>query len=256
MFYTPLDGAERPGAMVAFTGSESAHLARSLRARPGDLVTAGDGRGLVCEVRLEAVDRSSVAGRVVRAERVPHEAPRITLFQALGKASKMDEAVASAVEAGVSAFVPFASERSPAGSLEKAAGRHERWRRIAVEASKVARRPWLMEMGGTLPRPPIGSELEAAGRAVLLWEGEGSSTVAEALPEGRPERLCFLVGPEGGFSEREARELENAGAVTASLGRLILRTQTAGIYAAMIARFRYGILSPGGAGGRGGARDD
>ncbi len=244
MFYTRIDGADRPGARVTFTGEEASHLARSLRARPGERVLAGDGRGTLCEVLLEAVDRHQVAGVVTSVEHVPRESPGITVFQAVGRSAKMDEALAGASEAGVALFVPFVSERSPAGSLGRAEERLERWRRIAAEASMVARRPWLMEVAGALSRTPGPGELAGRGRSILLWEGENSISLSEALPEEPPEELRLLVGPEGGFSEREAVELASAGVVPASMGGLILRTQTAGAYAAMIARFRYGRLSP------------
>lgn len=247
MFYTELDGVEGTGATVTFSGAEASHLARSLRAKPGEHVTASDGRGLVCEVRLESVEMDSASGRVVALRRSPRESPRITVFQAMGRTTRMDEALAAGAEAGAAVMVPFVSDRSPAGSREKAEARLGRWRRIAAEASKVARRPWMMEVSAPLPGIPSRADLRSAGLCVLLWESEEARVFADTLPERAPEGIGFLVGPEGGFSEREARSLEADGAVPASMGDLILRTQTAGAHASMLARFRYRLLVPGGA---------
>jgi len=82
---------------------------------------------------------------------------------------------------------------------------------------------------------------------IVLWEGERLKDLASALPSEAPDRSGILVGPEGGFSEVEARLLEELGCMKESMGDLIFRTETAGSYTVMLVRYHYGILRPSGA---------
>ena len=82
---------------------------------------------------------------------------------------------------------------------------------------------------------------------IVLWEGERLLGLEDVLPSEAPDRIGILVGPEGGFSEVEARLLEEPGCMKASMGDLIFRTETAGSYAVMLVRYNYGVLRPSGA---------
>ncbi len=256
-FYALPSWIDTTAGTVTLKGAEAKHLALSLRAREGQDVMIGDGAGTVYEVELTSVSPELVVGVIRSSNRPPHERPRLVLFQALARAVKMDEVVARAAETGVWAVVPFVSPRSPVGSAEKAGERLERWRKIAFEASKVAKRAWSLVVGeprhwplvsgDPLSRRVIEGLLGEQDLNLLLWEEEATMSLDAALPEDSPKSIGVIVGPEGGFAADEAGVLSAAGAVPASIGPLILRTESAGSYAAMLIRNRYGLLVPGGA---------
>lgn len=229
-------------------GEEASHLCRSLRAKAGDVVSVYDGRGKVCTVRLSGLDPEVVDGELIASSEKARETPRITLFQAVAQPARMDDAVQRvqrAAEAGVLRVVPFISPRSPEGAAEKAIRRLQRWRKLGLEASKVARRAFPLEIGDPL-QWPIDASLREQGLNLLLWEGESARGLRETLPAATPESVGVIVEPEGGVDEKDARAIESAGAVPVSIGALILRTKSAGAYAAMLVRYRYGLLEPGG----------
>ncbi len=245
LFYAAPHELDPDGGIVRLRGGEAAHIARSLRCRPGGEILVSDGAGRVYRVRLQSVEPREVRGSVAGEERFAEERPRVVLLQALGRPAKMDEAVALAAEAGISRLVPFAAPRSPEGSLEKSASRLDRWVKIAVEASKVARRPRPLAVERPVPWPPGGPVLAGQDLNVLLWEDERESALEDVLPAEAPVSLGIIIGPEGGFDSSEAALLKSEGAVAAGFGDLILRTQTAGPLAAAVVRYHYGLMRPG-----------
>lgn len=229
---------------VVFAGENARHLARSVRAKVGDNVLVGDGLGTLSRARLTAVTKGEVLALVEGSARIEREVPAVTLFQGVSKPSSMDEAVYRAAETGIELLVPFITERS-ADVAARAAERGERWVRIAREASRVARRAWKMRVGALLPGPPREGELRGYGVAVVLWEDEREAALSQVLPTLPPPTVAIIAGPEGGLSMGDVEPMVAAGAVTASIGDLVLRAETAGPCAAMLVRYRYGLLVPG-----------
>jgi 16S rRNA (uracil1498-N3)-methyltransferase len=243
-FYINTDELDADSATAKMTGPEARHLTRSLRARQGDEVFLADGRGTVYETRIRTIAPDSTVFEVRSSAFFQPEKPQVVIFQAMSKNQSMDEAVARASESGAARFVPFTSRRSPVEALKKSQGRLARWRTVARESSKVARRPYLLEVRDPL-KALDASIMETVGQCVLLWEGEEKRSLADALPDSPPRSLGIVVGPEGGFEASEADVIRSLGARTASLGSLNLRAESAGSYATMLARFRYGLLVPG-----------
>jgi len=250
IYYLDSPGTVIRGGAVLFAGEDARHIARAARAREGDALLAGDGRGAIYPAVLTSVSRDAVEASLGEPVLVEAEIPFVTLFQAVSKHSTMDEAVLRAAEAGVGRVVPFMSERSgPAAA--GASGRLDRWARISREASMVARRAWRMEVGPLLDGVPGERQLGPCGFSVVLWEEEKESSYSDVLPDATPAGAALVAGPEGGFSEQEVRFMVAAGARAAGLGDMILRAATAGSYAAMLLRFHYGLLVPGGGARRG-----
>jgi 16S rRNA (uracil1498-N3)-methyltransferase len=126
----------------------------------------------------------------------------------------------------------------------KLEGRVERWRRIAREASKVARRVRPLVVGEPMEWPPGMHELSRQELNIVLWEEECLQDLADVMPVETPYTIGIIVGPEGGFSSVEVEMLEELGCVKESMGDLILRAETAGSYAATLVRYHYGLLKP------------
>ena len=218
------------------------YLRNVLRLGRGDGILLFDGTGWEYRGVIERLEGREGTARIVARERVPLVIPvRITLAQALPKGDKMEFIVQKATELGVARIVPFRSARTiPRRTEDRAARRLERWRRIAAEAAEQCGRTDVPEIAEPLP---FREALEQAGPEavkVLFWESETERSVREILKgdAARSAREFFLVvGPEGGVTGEEAEQARQAGFLTASLGRLVLRVETAAL--AILAIFQY-----------------
>lgn len=222
--------------ILTLTGNDANHVARVLRARPGEALTVSDGCGTDAECRVLTVSSAEVTVEVTRRYlNTTEPKTKLHLYQCFPKGDKFETIVQKAVELGVASITPVLSERCvsrPDGKSQKT--RVERAQKIAAEAAGQSGR-------GVIPQVRPFVSLKEAVRAcekpaVLFYEGGGINV--RALPE--TDTLSVFIGPEGGFSPEEVSLLKETGAYTATLGARILRTETAGLAAAAILLYRYG----------------
>ena len=214
--------------LVAFLPEQARQMARVLRLRVADAVLVFDGSGRELRVVLTEVSPTRASARVV--EELPPMAGsplRITLGQLVPRGPAMDWILAKATELGVARIVPCEGERS----VRRPGGGSDRWRRIIQEAAEQSGR---RELPVLAPVLTLEGFLRALGVGPLLvCAAEGDSA---PLPEvcrrlrGASE-LTLLVGGEGGFTDTELAQLRTGGAVLASLGPRLLRTDTAAVAA-------------------------
>ena len=208
------------GGRVTITGGDARHLARSLRARAGEDIEVIDPAGRLLTVRLESVTTDMVEGVVV-AER-PHQPEpkaRITIAIANLPAPALELVLSRCTEAGAYAFHVFQAERSVARGAKL-----ERWATICREASMLAGRLRIPEVDAL---ESLDAVLKASDHAVMLVRDASQSLARLTLPS----HLTLLVGPEGGWSDRElAAVAERAG-----LGPRNLRADTAALVGLSIA---------------------
>ena len=227
-----------PGRLV-LSEEDSRHALRSLRLRSGDQVSLADGKGGVAEGRLidEADGRAAVEVGQVRS--VVRRGPVVSIALSPPKGDRLTWAVQKLAELGVDETILIRTEHSVRAWEEDRAGRAvARLEAVAREAAMQSRRPVLMEV-----RPPVPLEeaLNTGGvPLVALWEG-ASEPLSACLPE-EAGGIRVVVGPEGGFSEREVATMRRGGAALAALGPGILRTETAAIVGAALVLARYGRL--------------
>ncbi len=213
-----------PGAQFALAPESAQHVSKALRLKVGDALTVFDGRGGEFEAVIQRIDRERVDVKVGAARDVEREsALSIGLAQGLPEADKMDWIVQKAVELGVAWIQPLECERSVVRlSGERAARREAHWRRVAVAACEQSGRNRIPEV-----RPTLGFRNWIATPGEMprwMLHPEGAPLASHAPPASAFE---LLVGPEGGFSERE-RELALArGCEALGLGPRVLRTETA-----------------------------
>jgi 16S rRNA (uracil1498-N3)-methyltransferase len=216
-------------------GEDARHLARVLRAEPGQPYEISDGTGVYLAV-IASVERERVTFRVVEALDPPPAPVRLTLFAALIKFDRFEWLVEKATELGVAAIVPVNAARSEKGLLEAARKRAERWRRIAHESSEQARRLGPPEIGE--PQPLAAAIGPPAGLRYFLDEKAGMPPLAAVIPPHGERRgsdsVALLTGPEGGWTDAERAAAIAAGWAPVSLGPLVLRAETAAIAAAAI----------------------
>ena len=230
---------------VRITGDDAHHLRDVLRARIGEkiLVACEDEWEYTCEV--ETILPEEVRATIVDAQRPAKELPsRITLFQCLPKGDKMETVIQKAVELGAYAIVPVASARCVVKlDAKKAEAKVRRWNAIAESAAKQAKRLIIPEVWDVMPFTEALSFAQGLSRAddasgetespalILPYENaEGMAHTREQLESIQPGRpVGILIGPEGGFSEEEVTLAEEAGFAPVTLGKRILRTETAGM---------------------------
>jgi 16S rRNA (uracil1498-N3)-methyltransferase len=227
------------GDAASLKGDAAHHLARVLRAEPGQLYELSDGKA-VWLGRVERVGREEVEFALV--EQLPAAAPglHVTLLLAIVKFDRFEWALEKAAELGAGEIVPLAATRSEKGLIAAAAKRARRWEKILLESSQQSRRL----------APPV---LHAAMKTVAAFENVGSrkdvaivfSERGDAPPlklvlEGnRSAAAALAIGPEGGWTDEEIEAARDSGFLEASLGKNILRTETA--VAAALAIFNYAL---------------
>ena len=225
------------GSVLVLCGSEAHHAARVLRVQPGERVTVLDGAGgeFLCEV--SDTRKREVLLHVM--EKKVHAPPpcQLTLLQAIPKGNILESIIEKATELGVHRIVPLLTERvttrlNDASTAEKSA----KWQRVAIEAIKQCGAAWLPKV-----EPPVTlQEFLARNEALdlqLVGALQGDARHPRAILREferergvRPLRVGIWIGPEGDFTLAELQAIQNAGAKPITLGRLVLRVETAAIY--------------------------
>jgi 16S rRNA (uracil1498-N3)-methyltransferase len=234
-------GARLAGERVTLTGAEHRHLARVLRARPGDEVTVFDGDGGEVEARVVRVDRSEVELALGARRVVGGAAVALTLLCAVPRGPRMDFLVQKTAELGVARIVPLVMARSVARP-DGEAGRRGRWEKIAREAARQSGRADVPIVDAPLPLGAALAAPELPPRRLALSEGERARSLRSELGGTTPAPTALLVGPEGGFAAAELPAVEAAGFSPVGLGRRILRVETAAIVAVALCADAYGML--------------
>jgi len=233
---------------VRITGSDARHLSAVLRARPGERIIAADGLGRAAVAVITRVSPDEVvAGLEQPIAESGEPAVRVTVAQGLPKGDKMETVIRKGTEVGAVRFIPFVSRRTVVQLDErKEEKRLERWTRIAKEAAEQAHRGIVPEVA---PVTGWRQLLDSAGRyaaAFICYEKEEALQFRRhlaALKSRAPAPdILLIVGPEGGFAEEEALEAEAAGCLPVSLGRRVLRTETAALVALSCILYEFGEI--------------
>ncbi len=215
------------------TGAEAEHLVRVLRVEPGQVYELSDNRDLYL-AEIESARKSAVSFHVL--EKLPAPGPRvqIVLLPALFKFDRFEWLVEKAVELGVAAIEPWEAARTERGLAQASAKRTGRWQKIGNEASQQSRRAHLPRIEPVV-RLAKALETEANVR-LLLDEDSSAAPILSVLPaERRPtDRIAILAGPEGGWTSQERGQGIAAGWIPCSLGKTILRAETASVAALAI----------------------
>lgn len=219
---------EVSGNQAALTGQNAEHLARVLRAKVGQEFDVAVGEG-VRQGRITKVSETRVEFEL--GEEVVQDAePDVTLLLAIYKFDRMEWALEKAVELGATRIVPVIAQRTSPHLASAAVKRAERWRRIVREAAQQARRASEPEVAEPMSlKDAVGSP---TGTRIVLAEGEQGRTLKDVLAGNQDHGpVALAVGPEGGWTQDELRRFADAGWTAASLGKNILRAETATIAA-------------------------
>jgi 16S rRNA (uracil1498-N3)-methyltransferase len=233
-----------PGERL-INGKTAHHLSRVLRLRAGDPVVLFDGSGREFPAEILEVGRRTVRLQVAAGTQVDRESP-LGLSLALGvcQPSTMDLVIQKVTELGVSEVVPVLSERAQRWpGRDRAASRHRRWERISQEAARQSGRSRVPQILPAAGFAEVVRRADDSALRIVFWEEEGSGLLKQALAtKARGGRVRVLIGPEGGFSPGEVEEATRAGFQSVSLGRRILRAETAAIAVISVLQYELGDL--------------
>lgn len=224
------------------TGDDAKHIARVLRMKVGDPLTVCDTKGYDYECMIEALDDHQVQLKVL--DMLPSQSEptvKVHLYQAMPKADKLELIVQKAVELGVDAITPVMTRRCVSKPDQKSmAKKLERYNRIALEAAKQSGRGKVPQVLPMLELPAALAQMQQADCAILFYEN--ATAPARQVIQQAGKEIAVLIGAEGGFDEEEVLQAQQAGCQVLSLGKRILRCETAPLAALSIIMFETGNM--------------
>jgi len=231
---------------IFITGSDAAHIKKVLRMKSGDRIGLFDGRGFEYDARIENLLAGSVELSITKRFLSASESPvQIIVAQALLKDKKMDILARQLTEIGVARLIAFTSVRSvPRPDKKRLSARRKRWEKIVIEALKQCRRGHVTEIGETITFNNVIKIDDECDLKIVFWENESKpvSNAVQQVHDRRYGKILAVLGPEGGFSEKEIEDARACGFVTASLGPRILRAETAAVAACTILQYLFGDM--------------
>ena len=222
------------GKTIRITGSDVNHMKNVLRMKPGEEISVSngmDGKEYRCGIESIGGDEVVCTLRFIKEEGL--ELPsRIYLFQCLPKADKMELVIQKAVELGAYAVIPVAAKRCVVKlDAKKEESRRKRWTAVSESAAKQSGRGIIPEISGVQSFREAVEEAGELDVCLIPYEKAEDMARTREILSGIPAgaSIGVFIGPEGGFEEEEVREAMEAGARPITLGRRILRTETAGM---------------------------
>lgn len=221
---------EISGNEVILDAQQSRHIAKSLRMRVGDMLMLCDGEGNDYGSIIEEITKESVRLKICYKQASEQEPDcRVTIYQGVPKGSKFEDIIQKCVELGVTRIVPTLTKRCVSRPDEKSgAKKNVRYNKIALEAAQQSGRgivPEIAEMK-TLVQAVADDDSEIK---IVFYEGGGAPL--RDIINSDVKSVSVYIGPEGGFESDEVELIEKSGGVRATLGKRILRTQTAPVAA-------------------------
>lgn len=237
-FIEPADIKENIATLRA---PEARHLSSVLRLKPENEIRLFDGTGKVYQARITAISKTEVTAEIITQEEYIPPTPHLHLGQALLKGKKMDFIVQKATELGVASIAPFISEHCEVKRISKT---HEsRWQRVSLEACKQCNRPIPLACSAVYDFKSFIAASSHHESKLIFWEKEATTSVKDLrLDRLQINSIMIAIGPEGGFSDNEISLAKEAGFQSVSLGKRIMRAETATLSTMAILQFLLGNL--------------
>jgi 16S rRNA (uracil1498-N3)-methyltransferase len=223
---------------IHIEGGTFHYLRKVLRMKTGDVFSGFDGTGTEYTIQIGAAEDVSFEGELLESKkRFDIETPfNLHLFQSIPKSGKMDSIIRDVSQLGVKKIVPVISKRVIGNfPAERISRKTERWRKIASESSRISGRELVTEISEVMRfEDAVKTPSDVS---IIFWEGSTTflKQIIQKLPAIKTNALVkIFVGPEGGYTEEEVSLAERCGAMTASIGKRILKVETASVIAAAL----------------------
>lgn len=226
-----VDKSAVKNSTIEITNNEDIkHISKVLRLRLGDQIEISDSNEFEYQTEITSMDTNIVEVKILDKQRFAREPKlRVSLFQSVPKHTKMEEIIQKTVELGIYEVIPVFSERTVVSENEKFIKKIERWRKISSEAVKQCKRGIIPYVRKSLTFKKMLDALNGYDLVLIPYEDEEELTIKDVLRESaNPERVALIIGPEGGFAQSEVKEVSERGGMAVTLGKTILRTETAG----------------------------
>ncbi len=209
---------------LKITGEEAAHMKNSLRMKAGEEFIAIDGSGMDYYCAVSNIDKD-VTAEIIKKETGSAEPDvKVTLYQAYPKSAKMNDIVDKAVELGVHEIIPFLSKRC----VKRPQGQGQKLAKVSLSAAKQSGRSIIPNVSDVQSFHDALNLMKRHKLLIACYEEEQIKDLSQAL-RTEAKDIGIVIGSEGGFEKAEIDSMREAGAVVVTLGRRILRTETAGI---------------------------
>lgn len=210
------------------------HISKVLRLKEGDKLEISDSFKWEYEAQIEFIEQDIIELSVLGKQEFEREPEvRVTLFQGIPKQAKMETIVQKCVELGVDRIIPVFMDRTVVTDKGNFNKKIDRWQKVSAEAVKQCRRGLIPEVSEPVKTAEMLEMMKSFDMILFPYESETGRTIKDSLRglESKPASIAMVIGPEGGFSDKEADALKEIGADCVSLGKTILRTETAGMAA-------------------------
>lgn len=216
------------------TGSDARQIQKVLRAKVGDKLIVCDGKSKSYEAEISDIKKESVSLNIIKELNEDTEPKvKITLAQCLPKGSKIDFIIQKSIELGVFDIIPVISERSVPDISGKEEKKQERWQKIAKEAAEQSGRQIIPQIHSPISFDDLLKSENKYDLKIIPWELEEEKSLKSVIGNrevySQVSNILVIVGPEGGFSQEEINKARESGLTPITLGKRILRTETAPI---------------------------
>ena len=234
------------GCLCELREEDQTYVKSVLRFKTNDHLVVFDGQGHEYQALIREIKGNRTTVEILKKNRIQEKPFSITLAQALPKAGKMDFIIQKATELGVDRVAPFQSARSVARMPDDRKQQKEsRWQKIALEAARQCGRADVPVISPCVDFREMINNADPTISRIIFWEEEthaGIRDVIRQVSAGLTGQLLVVVGPEGGFLKEEVQFAREAGFISVSLGRQILRVETAVLAILVIIQYEKGIL--------------
>lgn len=226
--------------IVIDSPQEIKHITKVLRLSEGDHLDISDGVQWEYRVKIDSIEQTQIRAVILDKQSFAREPDiQVTLFQGIPKQSKMEMIVQKCVELGVHDIVPVFTARTVVTDNGKLPRKVERWQKVSAEAVKQCKRGIIPVVASPISFADLMGRIKGYDLILFPYENEEEKTIKDCLRNlnRSVKRVGIIIGPEGGFADEEAEELKAAGAVCVTLGKTILRTETAGLAALAVTMY-------------------
>ncbi len=220
---------------IEITGDDAKHISTVLRAKVDEEIIICDGYGTDYLCRLIGINKKQVLAEIIKKYENKNEPSlKITLYQGLPKGDKMELVIQKCIEIGVDRIIPVITDNTVVKIGEKAEKKNFRWNKIAEAAAKQCGRGKIPHVDKILSFKEAVEASKTLDGAIIPYENEKQRNIKEFVKSFRGKSIGIFIGPEGGFSENEIKLCEENNISSVSLGKRILRTETAGLVTSVI----------------------